>query len=24
MNFNIDSENPSFPEICEGKLYSRH
>jgi hypothetical protein len=24
MNFTIDSENPSFSEIPEGKLYSRH
>jgi hypothetical protein len=24
MNFTIDSKNPSFPEIHEGKLYSRH
>ena len=24
MNFTIDSENPSFLEIREGKLYSRH
>jgi hypothetical protein len=24
MNFTIDSENPSFPENREGKLYSRH
>jgi hypothetical protein len=23
MNFTIDSKNPSFPEIREGKLYSR-
>jgi hypothetical protein len=23
MNFTIDSENPSFSEIREGKLYSR-
>jgi hypothetical protein len=24
MNFTIDSENPSFTENREGKLYSRH
>jgi hypothetical protein len=24
MNFTIDSKNPSFLEIREGKLYSRH
>jgi hypothetical protein len=24
MNFTIDSENPNFPEIREGKLHSRH
>jgi hypothetical protein len=24
MNFAIDSENPKFSEIREGKLYSRH
>jgi hypothetical protein len=24
MNFPIDSKNPSFPKIREGKLYSRH
>jgi hypothetical protein len=23
MNFTIDSENPNFSEIREGKLYSR-
>jgi hypothetical protein len=23
MNFTIDSENPKFSEIHEGKLYSR-
>jgi hypothetical protein len=23
MNFTIDSGNPKFSEICEGKLYSR-
>jgi hypothetical protein len=24
MNFTIDSENPKFSEIRDGKLYSRH
>jgi hypothetical protein len=24
MNFTIDSKNPNFPDIREGKLYSRH
>jgi hypothetical protein len=24
MKFTIDSENPNFSEIREGKLYSRH
>jgi hypothetical protein len=24
MNFTIDSKNPSFSKIREGKLYSRH
>jgi hypothetical protein len=24
MSITIDSDNPNFPEILEGKLYSRH